>query len=262
MRTRGRATHPRSWRRSGRPVTSSTGPAWPGPLLSAVNLDAGYQRFPVVHGVNMEVRAGEVVCLLGANGAGKTTTLLALVGELQPLAGEVRWLGRAARSPLHKRYREGLAFVPEERSVVPAMSVAQNLRLGRGAIEQACAIAPELMNLMNRRAGLLSGGEQRILTVARALASKPRLIIADELSLGLAPLIVERVLRALRFAADDGVGVLIVEQHVASALAASDRAYVLSRGRIVMEGPSAELAHRLSEIESNYLATVRGDHEQ
>jgi branched-chain amino acid transport system ATP-binding protein len=231
-------------------------------LLSAVDLDAGYQRIPVIHGVNMEVGAGEVVCLLGANGAGKTTTLLALVGELPPLAGEVGWLGRVARSPLHQRYREGLAFVPEERSVVPTLSVAQNLRLGRGTIEEAAELAPELVGLMGRKAGLLSGGEQRILTVARALASKPRLIVADELSLGLAPLIVERVLETLRSAADHGVGVLIVEQHVPSALAVSDRAYVLRGGRVVMEGSSTELADRLSEIESNYLAAMGGDHEQ
>lgn len=228
-------------------------------IICARALSAGYGRIPVIHDVNLEVHAGEVVCLLGANGAGKTTTLLSLVGELQLLGGDVTWMGQRISSPLHRRYRQGLAFVSEERSIIPSLSVAQNLRLGRGTLEEAVAIAPELSSLMTRRAGLLSGGEQQILTLARALASRPSLLVADELSLGLAPLIVGRVLRAVRTAADRGVGVLLVEQHVVNALTISDRAYVMRRGQIVMEGLSKDLIGRIDEIESNYLAAVGHD---
>ena len=177
-------------------------------LLGARGLAAGYHKHPVVEGIDLEVRAGEVVALLGPNGAGKTTTLLALTGELPPLAGEVTFRGVKTTSPLHRRARNGLAFVPEERSVFPQLTAGENLKIGRGDDEIALALFPELKPLLNRRGGLLSGGEQQMLTLARALSRKPVLLLADELSLGLAPLVVQRLLKAVRTAADErGVGV-------------------------------------------------------
>jgi branched-chain amino acid transport system ATP-binding protein len=225
------------------------------PLIAARGLSVGYGRIPVVRELDLEVYPGEVVCLLGANGAGKTTTLLALAGELQPLSGSVVWLGAPVRTPLHVRARQGLGYVPEERSIIRGLSVIDNLRIGRGSVEKALEFAPELKKFLNRPAGLLSGGEQQMLTLARSLGGEPKLLLADELSLGLAPLIVERLLTAVEAAAQRGVGVLLVEQHVRSALAVADRAYVLRRGSIVMQGQAADMRNRISEIEDSYLAS-------
>ena len=198
--------------------------------------------------------AGEVVALFGANGAGKTTTLLAAAGVLPRMSGTVRWLGRATNSPLHRLARAGLALVPEERSVISTLSVADNLRLGRGGISGAVQHFPELEPLLPRRAGLLSGGEQQMLTIGRALASEPKALLVDELSLGLAPLVVERLLDAVRSAADtSGVAVLLVEQQARRALAVLDRWYLLSNGRIADHGDSAGGADAL---EAAYLCTV------
>jgi branched-chain amino acid transport system ATP-binding protein len=220
-------------------------------------VSVGYGQVSVVTDLNLSVHPGEVVALLGANGAGKTTTLLALAGELPILSGEIALFGSTTRAPLHQRAAGGLAFVTEERSVFMKLSCADNLRLGRGGVEPALALMPELRPLLRRRAGLLSGGEQQMLTLARALASKPRVLLADELSLGLAPLIVRRLLEAVRAAADrDGVGVVLVEQQVSQALRVADRAVILRRGRVVLEGAAADLSARAHEIESHYLTSV------
>jgi branched-chain amino acid transport system ATP-binding protein len=224
-------------------------------LLDVDKVALGYGRIPVVKEVSLKVNAGEVVALLGANGAGKTTTLLGILGELDPLGGTISYLGSIERSPLYARARRGIAYVSEERSVIFSLTTLDNLRLGRGPVERALEIAPELKRLLHRRAGLLSGGEQQILTVARALASEPKVLLADELSLGLAPKVVDRLLGTVKDAAERGVGVLLVEQHVRSALAIADRAYVLRRGRMVMEGPTAELRSRIAEVQANYLAS-------
>jgi branched-chain amino acid transport system ATP-binding protein len=154
---------------------------------------------------------------------------------------------------LFRRAKRGLAIVTEERSVFMGLSTAANLRLGRGETARALELFPELEKLLGRQAGMLSGGEQQILTLARALAGEPKLLLADELSLGLAPLIVERILRAVREAADRNVGVLLVEQHALQALQLADRAYVLRRGRIELEGKASDLLDRLGEIERSYL---------
>jgi branched-chain amino acid transport system ATP-binding protein len=231
--------------------------AVPGPVvLEARGLSAGYGPIPVVKALDLSVRAGEIVTLLGANGAGKTTTLMALAGLLPPSQGEVFLLGRSTRAALHERSRAGLAYVPEQRGIFRNLSTMENLRLGRGDPELALNLMPELRPLIHRRAGLLSGGEQQMLSVARALASRPAVLMCDELSLGLAPLIVYRLLQAIQAAAGQGVGVLLVEQHVRAALQVAHRAYVLRRGTLVISGSASEVRARLDEVESSYLSSA------
>jgi ABC-type branched-subunit amino acid transport system ATPase component/branched-subunit amino acid ABC-type transport system permease component len=222
-------------------------------LISTENLTVGYNSQPAVRDLDLAVGRGEVVALIGANGAGKSTTLLALAGELRPLSGKVTWRGSDRRSPLHKRATEGLRYITEERSVFMSMTVEQNLALGRGDAERCYELFPELAELKNRRVGLLSGGEQQMLTLGRALSGGADFLLADELSLGLAPLVSERLLRAVREAADSGLGVVLVEQHVRQALAVADRVYVLQRGRVVLTGSADEMHGQLERIEASYL---------
>jgi branched-chain amino acid transport system ATP-binding protein len=227
-------------------------------LLEARGLSVGYDGASVVRDLDLEVREGEVVALLGPNGAGKTTTMLALVGELRPIAGEIAFLGGRRASPLYRRARQGLGFVTEERSVFMSLTVRQNLGVGRCSQRHAIELFPELEPLLSRRAGLLSGGEQQMLTLARALARQPRLLLADELSLGLAPRAVDRLLTAVRIAADRGMGALLVEQHIHRALEVADRIYVLSGGRVEYAGSAEQARGRIDEIEGHYL----GDHKR
>jgi branched-chain amino acid transport system ATP-binding protein len=223
------------------------------PLLEARGLTIGYGSMPVVRQIDLHVQRGEVVALLGPNGAGKTTTLSALSGALPPMHGEISLHGTpATKTPLHKRARAGLGYVSEQRSIFTQLSVAANLKVARCDPEETLKLFPELLPMLDRKGALLSGGEQQMLALARALGRRPTVLLADELSLGLAPMVVDRLLEALVNAAREGTGILLVEQHIRKALAVCDRAYVMQQGQLVLEGSAADLEHRAEEIEVSY----------
>ena len=227
------------------------------PLLTAEGLTAEYDGVPVLRGVDLQVGAGEVVALLGRNGAGKTTLLSALAG-LIPAHGRVTVLGGPLARP-ERLARRGLTLLPEGRGLFRQLTGHENLRLVRGTTSYDCRTAvlrhfPELPPVLGRLAGELSGGQQQQLALARALLTRPRLLLVDELSMGLAPQAVDALLAALRHAADaDGTGILLVEQHVPLALSVADRAYVLQRGRVTLSGSAAELAARPDLVQATYL---------
>jgi branched-chain amino acid transport system ATP-binding protein len=222
-------------------------------ILEARGVASGYSEVMVIEDVNLTVRRGEVVAILGSNGAGKSTTLLTLAGELPPGAGSIRWCGAPSPGQLWKLARGGLGFVPEGRSVFPELSAIDNLKLARGDVDMALNLFPELRPCLNRPAGLLSGGEQQMLSIGRALTRRPKALLVDEVSLGLAPLVVRRLLEALRGAAEEGVGVVMVEQHPKLALAYADRVYVMRRGRVTYQGTAQQAANDATEIEAAYL---------
>ncbi len=228
------------------------------PLIEARALTAGYGNVAVVRDLDLVVRPGEVVALLGANGAGKTTTVLTLAGELPALGGEVWWQGEPTRAPLYRRAQAGLGLVTEDRAVLMELTVAENLQVSRCEIDKVLDLFPELTQHLNRRVGLLSGGQQQMLALGRALGRGACLVLADELSMGLAPIIVDRLLAELRRAADRGAGVLLVEQHVHKAMELADRAYVMVRGQIAREGSAVELREDVDALVSSYLSADEG----
>lgn len=226
------------------------------PVVETRGLSAGYGAQAVISDINLVLHPGEVVGLFGANGAGKTTTMLALAGELMPLEGEVELHGEVTRDPLYRRAQNGLMFVTEEKSVIMGLTTRDNLRVGGVDIDIALGLFPELEKRINIMGGLLSGGEQQMLSLARALGRNPRILLADELSLGLAPIVVQRLLQAVRDAAAElGMAVLLVEQHVRQALKFADRAYIMRRGTVEISGTTAELMSRISDIEETYLTS-------
>jgi ABC-type branched-subunit amino acid transport system ATPase component len=232
-------------------------------VLSIERLTAGYEEAPVVRGLDLRVGEGEVVALLGANGAGKTTTLRAISGIVHPMEGRIEFSGRdLARLSISARAKLGIAHVPETRGVFFGLTVAEHFRLGhRGErldAEAAYRYFPALVELRDRRCGLLSGGEQQMLAVGRALARRPKLLLLDELSLGLAPLIVESLLPVVReYALETGCGVLLVEQHIQLALTVADHGYVLSHGEIVMRDRAEALRGNRDLLMASYFGEQR-----
>jgi branched-chain amino acid transport system ATP-binding protein len=228
-------------------------------VLEIDKLSAGYDQADVVRQLDMHVDAGEVVALFGPNGAGKTTTLRVVSGIIKPSGGAVRFKGEdlSKLSPT-ARARSGIAHVPEGRGIFFGLTVAEHIRLGyRGEVidqEVVYNYFPALRELKDRPAGLLSGGEQQMLAVGRNLARQPQLLLLDELSLGLAPVLVERLLPVIRqYALDSGCGVLLVEQHVALAMDIADRCYVLSHGDIVLHETGARLKADPDLLVSSYM---------
>ena len=224
------------------------------PLLETKGLTAGYGKVVVVRDVDLEIRAGEVVALLGPNGAGKSTTLLTLAGDLRPLGGTVSCLGLDGNTSLHRRARAGLALVTDSKTVLTTLTVVENMRVFGTTPDAVVALFPELEPHLRRKVALLSGGQQQMLALGLALSRDPAVVLADELSMGLAPMIVDRLFSALRDAADRGAGVLLVEQHVHKAMAIADRIYVMDRGRIGISGTADELRQQVDAIQSSYLA--------
>jgi len=212
-------------------------------LLEVQGLTVNYGGIRAVKGLDLEVHEGEVVCLIGANGAGKTTTLKALAG-LVPASGTIRYAGQdVARLPVHRRARLGIALVPEGRGIFPRLTVAENLAMGAYSrndrtgistdLERVYGLFPRLKERHAQSGGTLSGGEQQMLAIARALMGRPRLLLLDEPSMGLAPLAVQKIFETIRLIADQGMTLLLVEQNARLALEASRRGYVLEGGRIV-----------------------------
>jgi branched-chain amino acid transport system ATP-binding protein len=228
-------------------------------LVEVDDLVAGYGRVRVVHRLALSVAEGEVVSLLGPNGAGKTTTLLTLSGHLPALGGTVRILDQATgRGRAHRLARRGVGYVPQDRAIFSHLRAVDHLRLAghgdRQAIDRVLDVIPEMAGWLDRRAGLLSGGEQQLLAFGRAIASRPRLLLLDEPSTGLAPAITSRLFAWIRGqATDHGLGVLLVDQHVTLTLAHSDRVLILQSGEVVASGSSTDVAADPSLIKIAYL---------
>jgi branched-chain amino acid transport system ATP-binding protein len=224
-----------------------------GAALAVRDLRVAYGRIEVVHGVSFEATAGQVTCLLGTNGAGKTTTIRGLLGLQTPRSGTITVGGTdVSRLPAHRMARHGVAYVPEGRRVFPSLSVRDNLRMGAvtrtrnwrhvPGLDHVLDVFPELCPKLDDAAGLLSGGQQQMLALGRALMARPTLLVLDEPSMGLSPKLVTRIYEALSALRGEGHTILLVEQNANLALELADHAYVLETGRVAESGPAAALA--------------------
>ena len=232
-------------------------------LLRVEALEAGYDQVQVLWGVSLSAAGGKLTTIVGANGVGKTTTLRAAVGSIRPWSGRVLFKGEdVTRLPPHAKAARGMVLVPEGRQLYNAMSVEENLEMGAfsarasrkfpNLLEQVYALFPRLKERRRQRAGTFSGGEQQMLAIARGLMSDPEILIIDELSLGLAPVVVQQLFATLKTLKDGGLTILLVEQNVHLAFAICDYAYVIAEGRIFTEGAPAALESR-PDIREAYL---------
>ncbi len=221
-------------------------------MLEIRGLNVSYERVQVLWDISFNIEAGEVVTLLGSNGAGKSTTVKTIQGLLKSGSGSIRFMNRSIDElPAYKIVEEGVALVPEGREIFPKMSVLENLILGayasrardllKDSLEWVFNLYPKLEERKEQLAGTMSGGEQQMLAIARALMSKPKLLMLDEPSLGLAPVIVLQVFDIIKKLKEEGVTVLLVEQNIHHALEISDRAYIMEKGRIILEGKGSDL---------------------
>jgi len=233
------------------------------PLLSVENLFVSYGQVQVLHGISLHVDEGEAVAILGANGAGKSTLMKALIGWLKPRSGRIKFAGEDITSlPPWERAIRGLSLVPEGGRIFPELSVEENLRLGaylerdkkalQEGMELVFTLFPRLAERRRQQAGTLSGGERQMLAIGRAVMRKPRLLLVDEISMGLAPMLVEAVFGALQELQEQGISLLLVEQNAHEALKIVKRGYVLENGRIVLEAPANEL-RRNPKVQAAYL---------
>lgn len=222
------------------------------PLLELREIDVAYGGIRAVQGLSLEVHQGELVALIGANGAGKSTTLRAVCGLVPHAAGDIIYDGASiAGAPSYRLVRQGLVMVPEGRGIFGQLTIEENLAMGaysrrdaehiRRDTEYVLELFPRLSERLKQSAGTLSGGEQQMLAMGRAIISRPRLLLLDEPSMGLAPLMVERIFEVIRSIAKEGVTILLIEQNAKLALEVSNRAYVMESGRMILDGPSREL---------------------
>jgi len=240
-------------------------------LLEVRGLRAGYQGIPVVFGIDLEVNAGEIVALLGANGAGKTTTLRAVSGVVRPLAGDILWDGTSIRGkPADAIARLGMIHVPEGRGLFPSVGVEESLRLAAAVagvtrsdivsrVQQTFEVFPRLAARRSQPAGTLSGGEQQMLALARGIIVRPRLLLIDEMSQGLAPTVVAGLFDLVATFPQQGTAVLLVEQFVSKALSLATRAYVLEKGAVSYAGDAATLAADSEFVRGSYLGHADAD---
>ena len=237
------------------------------PILSVSNLEVRYGGIRALKGVSLGVEEGQIVVLLGANGAGKTTLLKAISGLLKPASGQIQLFGKDTSVwPAFKIAELGVSHVPEGRGVFAALSVRENLRMGgylaptaelAERIEQAVGLFPRLRERWNQQAGSLSGGEQQMLALARAMVARPRLLLLDEPSLGLAPMVAQEIFRTIRQVHQSGISILVVEQNARLALQVADYAYVLKTGQIETHGPAKEVA-AMDTVRKAYLGASSG----